>query len=169
MPRIHTVQTLGGYPLARAYDLVAERILARLAGEGLAGATPPEDEESRADLILAHAGAPAVQEELAYAVRHRSEFMWPWEEEPKSVAHGILDDETYDWAAVVGGMVATGGYPVAVDEATLEEANELGRMTTRIDADHTGTSGLAGLLSVQRAGSIGGDERVAVLFTGARR
>jgi hypothetical protein len=42
-------------------------------------------------------------------------------------------------------------------------------MTTRIDADHTGTSGLAGLLSVQRAGSIGGDERVAVLFTGARR
>ena len=35
--------------------------------------------------------------------RHRAEFMWPWETEPHSVAHGILDDETYDWLAVVRG------------------------------------------------------------------
>ena len=34
---------------------------------------------------------------LRFASTHRSEFMWPWEEEPTSVAHGILDDETYDW------------------------------------------------------------------------
>ena len=47
---------------------------------------------------------------------HRSEFMWPWETEPHSVAHGILDDETYDWLAVVEGMLATGGTPVVVDE-----------------------------------------------------
>ena len=70
---------------------------------------------------------------------HRSEFMWPWEEEPHSIAHGILDDETYDWLAVVRGMLETGGSPVVVDEATLREANDLGRETTGIDADHTGT------------------------------
>ena len=48
---------------------------------------------------------------LRFASRHRSAFMWPWEEEPRSVAHGILDDETYDWLAVVEGMLATGGRP----------------------------------------------------------
>ena len=31
------------------------------------------------------------------------------EEEPVSIAEGILDDETYDWAAVLEGMVRTGG------------------------------------------------------------
>ena len=36
--------------------------------------------------------------------------------EPHSVAHGILDDETYDWLAVVEGMLATGGTPVVVGE-----------------------------------------------------
>ena len=46
---------------------------------------------------------------LGYAARHRSEFMWPWEQEPHSIAHGILDDETYDWLAVVEAMLATGG------------------------------------------------------------
>ena len=43
---------------------------------------------------------------LAWAARHRSAFMWPWETEPHSVADGILDDETYDWLAVVRGMLA---------------------------------------------------------------
>ena len=56
---------------------------------------------------------------LAYAAHHRSEFMWPWEHEPHSIAHGILDDETYDWLAVVEGMLATGGGPLVVGEETL--------------------------------------------------
>jgi threonine synthase len=34
--------------------------------------------------------------------------MWPWEEPPHSVASGILDDETYDWLAVLRGVVAPG-------------------------------------------------------------
>ena len=46
---------------------------------------------------------------LRFASHHRSAFMWPWESEPRSVAHGILDDETYDWLAVVEGMLATEG------------------------------------------------------------
>ena len=144
MPRINTVQTLGGYPLKRAYERVRERLAER---------TDAED----------------VRTELAYAAHHRSEFMWPWEEEPKSVAHGILDDETYDWLAVVGGMVETGGRPVVVDEATLVAANELGRSATGIDVDPTGTSGLAGLMSIQGSDRADTGQRVGVLFTGARR
>ena len=37
---------------------------------------------------------------------HRSQFMWPWEEPPHSVASGILDDETYDWLAILRGVAA---------------------------------------------------------------
>ena len=106
---------------------------------------------------------------LEYAATHRSEFMRPWETEPRSIAHGILDDETYDWLAVCEGMLATGGRPLVVDEETLVRANELARGATGIDVDATGSAGLAGLL-VQRAnGEVGDEERVAVLFTGAAR
>ena len=106
---------------------------------------------------------------LRFASHHRSAFMWPWEEEPRSVAHGILDDETYDWLAVVEGMLATGGRALVVDEETLEEANLLARETTGIDVDHTGSAGLAGLLTLRAAGEVADDERVAVAFTGVVR
>ena len=110
-----------------------------------------------------------MNEELAYAAHHRSAFMWPWESEPRSVAHGILDDETYDWLAVVRGMLITGGSPILVDEAMLVEANDVARATTGIEADHTGTAGLAGLMELVRQGSVGPMESVGVLFTGHRR
>ncbi len=45
---------------------------------------------------------------LARAAGHRSQFMWPWEEPPHSVASGILDDETYDWLAILRGVAAPG-------------------------------------------------------------
>ena len=95
--------------------------------------------------------------------------MWPWETEPHSVATGILDDETYDWLAIVRGTLASGGAPVVVDESTLIEANDLARATTGIDVDPTGTAGLAGLLELRRHGLVAPDETVAVLFTGVRR
>jgi hypothetical protein len=56
-----------------------------------------------------------------------------------------------------------------VDEATLRRANELARDATGIDVDHTGSSGLAGLMAMRSAGAIGDDDRVGVLFTGVRR
>ena len=108
-------------------------------------------------------------EAVAYAAHHRAEFMWPWEQEPHSVAHGILDDETYDWLAVVEGMLVTGGKPVIAGERTLQQANELARDTTGIDVDATGSSGLAGLLALRADGLVADDEQVAVLFTGASR
>ena len=106
---------------------------------------------------------------LRFASHHRSAFMWPWEEEPRSIAHGILDDETYDWLAVVEGMLATGGHPLVVDEETLEQANALARGATGIGVDHTGSAGLAGLLELRATGQVADDEHVAVLFTGVVR
>jgi threonine synthase len=137
----HAVQTRGAYPLERAYMGLAARVAA--------GATP--------------AGA------LAYAASHRSEFMWSWEEEPHSIAHGILDDETYDWFAVTKAMFDTGGFPIVVDEGTLAEANDLARSVTGIDVDPTGSAGLAGLLHLVRERAVDPAETVAVLFTGVRR
>jgi threonine synthase len=169
LPRFHAVQTAGGYPLKRAYDLVAERILVRIEREIGVRPDAADDEAERAAFMAQHASSGFVANELEHAARHRSQFMWPWEEEPRSLATGILDDETYDWLAVVRGMITTGGYPVVVDEEILERANELGRVATRIDADHTGTAGLAGLMELRDRGEVGTDERVAVLLTGVRR
>ena len=48
--------------------------------------------------------------------------MWPWETVPHSLAHGILDDETYDWVALVDAMLATGGQAIVVDEDEIAGA-----------------------------------------------
>lgn len=93
--------------------------------------------------------------------------MWPWEHVGESAADGILDDETYDWLPVVEAMAISGGSPVVATEAQVLEANELGCRNTGIDASHTGTAGLAGLLAIRDR--ITPDERVAVVFSGIRR
>jgi threonine synthase len=140
LPHLHTVQTEGAAPLARAYALVQ----ARAAQVGPAAA-------------------------LAEAAVDPGRFMWPWETEPRSAATGILDDVTYDWLPVVRAMLATGGEAIVVDEATVLEANDLARTHTGIAVDHTGTAGLAGLLHVLRTrpGLVRGD--VLVAFTGEDR
>ncbi len=158
LPRLHLVQTRSAWPLVRAYRTLAERIAAEL---GLG-----DEARLRADAMAAAFRGPEVQGALGWALHHRSALMWPWESAPHSVAHGILDDETYDWYAAVEGMLRSGGWPVAVSEATLERANAAARAHTDIDVDPTGTSGLAGLLEL--AGATAG-ERVGVLFTGAVR
>jgi threonine synthase len=155
VPRLHAVQAEGAAPLRRAYDRVLARLQEELGPEAGSGPVDLDD--------------PHVATILADAARHRSTYMWPWEAEPHSVAGGILDDETYDWLAVVRGMLASGGSPVVVDEATLIDANDIARESTGIDVDHTGSSGLAGLLDLHRRGFVGPDESVAVLFTGVRR
>ena len=144
VPRYQTVQTMGARPLQRAFDRVGAR-------------------------LPAGAGLPEVRAALSYAAAHRSEFMWPWEEEPRSIAHGILDDETYDWLAVVEGMLVSGGGTVVVSEDLLARANALAVDATHIDVDPTGSSGLAGLLVLRDQGAIGDHERVGLLFTGVRR
>jgi threonine synthase len=144
LPQVHTVQTASAYPLARAYERVRE--------------------------LLPEQPSPAqVERALRTAAKHRSSYMWPWETEPRSIAHGILDDETYDWRAVVAGMLTTGGEPVVVGEDLLAEANALAVRSTGILVDPTGSAGLAGLMALRRSGRVGAGERAAVLFTGVRR
>jgi threonine dehydratase len=103
----------------------------------------------------------------AQAAAHWTECMWPWEQVGTSAADGILDDETYDWLPVVAGMADTGGAPIVVVEADVLRANELAVQHTSIEASHTGTAGLAGVLAMRD--QIGSHERVAVIFSGVRR
>ena len=147
-PRLDTVQTRGGWPLLRAWERVLED-LGLVAGV----ATDPE---------LVHEG-------LRRVANHRSRYMWPWESEPHSIAHGILDDETYDWLAVVRAMLATGGRAVVVGEDELLAANALACEATGIDADETGTAGVAGLLALATEGALRPGESVAVVLSGVRR
>jgi threonine synthase len=145
VPRLHAVQTQGAAPLARAWRLLRDRM----------GEDPSPE---RAD------------QWMAYAKAHADELMWPWDETPHSVAHGILDDVTYDWLDVVEAMLRSGGSPLVVSEDDLLRANELARSHTEIDADHTATAGLAGLLHFNAThNSESPDQTVAALFTGISR
>ena len=143
-PRLHTVQTEGAWPLKRAYDLVAAR-------------------------VPAGCGPVTLRAILRDAARRRSSFMWPWESAPRSIASGLLDDETHDWLAVVEAMLATGGQPVVVSEDALARANALAVEVTGSPVDPTGTAGLAGLAELRERGVISPDARVALLFTGVSR
>ena len=93
--------------------------------------------------------------------------MWPWDDPPVSLAEGILDDETYDWHAVVSGMLESGGYPLVVGEDAIRRANELARETH--DVSYTGSAGLAGLLRLVYERRVEPTENAVVLFTGERR
>ncbi len=142
LPQVHAVQTQGAAPLARAWSRVRQ-----------------------------HAGATgcSLEAALAHARAHRSHYMWPWQAPPRSIASGIVDDETYDWAAVLRGVAASGGSTVVVDEETLLAANRLLRETTGLAVSHTGSAGLAGVLALRRQGSIRPGDRVALLATGVQR
>ncbi|MFL5273053.1 MAG: pyridoxal-phosphate dependent enzyme [Anaeromyxobacteraceae bacterium] len=100
---------------------------------------------------------------LTEAARARSRFMWAWETAPASVAHGILDDETYDWLSIAAAMRATGGAPLVVGEEALTRAHALARAHTGIPVSATGTAGLAGALAARPAGG------VIVIFSGVER
>jgi threonine synthase len=143
LPRIHTVQTTSAHPLERAYS----RVRAML---------PPQPGPADIDTSLRRAAA------------NRQAYMWPWEQTPRSIASGILDDETYDWRAVVGAMLSTGGQPLVVTEERLAEANKLGT-AAGYPVDPTGSSGLAGLLDLRESGVVTASDKVGVLFTGVQR
>jgi threonine synthase len=102
--------------------------------------------------------------DLAAAARHRSQFMWPWDSVPVSLAGGILDDETYDWWAVAAGMRASGGSAIVVDEAALARAHAAAHACTDINASATGTAGLAGVTRLPAGGGA-----VVAIFSGVER
>ncbi len=129
---LHTLQTEGAAPLARAVTLARGKDL-----------RPAE------------------------AARERSRLMWAWETPPHSVAHGILDDETYDWVGCYEALDASGGQALIASEDELERALDAVR-ATGIEVSATGAAGVAGLLALARIGEPTPEEPV-VLLTGAER
>lgn len=169
LPSFHTVQTTGANPLHRAWDSIMDKILIRHQTETGEFAPVLSGDPERAMFTRDSISPAIIRDELRLAAHNRSEYMWPWEEEPCSIASGILDDETYDWMALLEGMLMTGGVPLVVAEETLEEANRLAKSETGIQADPTGSSGLAGLLALRQQEILPPDETSAVLFTGVER
>jgi threonine dehydratase len=161
MPAVHLVQSEGAAPLRRAWEAVAGRALASLGRSAVSG----DGDAAVAAALRAPDATEAVHEARRWAVTHRSRVMWPWEEEPVSIATGILDDETYDWQTAVSVMLATGGWPIVVDERALERANAVSGSR----ADETGTAGLAGAVALHAAGGLAPDQPVVCLITGIRR
>jgi threonine synthase len=179
LPALHAVQSAGGHPLRRAWRRTAEAVYARLRGRSaelddatLAAAIAGRSSAAGAAADAAAAAGTvtaAIGAEMATARAHRSRYMWPWETEPRSVATGILDDETYDWAAIVEAMLITGGWPVVVEDADFVAAREAIGRAAGIETDATGAAGVAGLMVLGRAGSLRAGEHVAALVTGAAR
>ena len=143
----------GGLPVEPVMHPVQTRFCAPLARawEALCAASPD----------------PAARMELARTQPDR--FMWAWEEVAASAASGILDDLTYDWLGIVEAMQASQGWPVVVNENTVMDAHARVHRHTDIDADATGTSGLAGLLHDREQGALDGDAQGLVLITGVTR
>ena len=187
LPRFHTVQTRGAFPLARAYDRVVKLIDARLRGEEFPELQPYTDDMSveeraaahdasaiskrliMADCIRAAWDSTPVQATIRYAVANKHKFMWPWETAPHSIAHGILDDETYDWYSILCTMLRTGGIPLVADEDHLIKAHALAHEKTEMRPSATGSAGLAGLMLMQEAHVISEFENVCLYFTGIER
>lgn len=99
------------------------------------------------------------------AATHPDDFMWPWEDEPTSLATGILDDVTYDWLPLLRQVAAAGAHPIVAPEPFVERAYALAHAHTDIPVCATGTAGLAGLLTEPPAPG----SKVALLFTGLDR
>lgn len=169
LPVLHAVQPAGCHPLHRAWRHAAEGVHARLGGTGGDGLDDATLAHRIVDGTTARGAAAAIVAELAEARAHRSRYMWPWETEPHSVATGILDDETYDWAVIVEAMLRTGGWPLVIEDADFVAARAAVGRVAGIEAEATGTAGVAGLMALARAGALRAGEHVAALVTGAAR
>lgn len=167
----HMEEHVEGPPFDRLFVQVGGGAFAAClaAGFRMSGVSP------RLHAVQTHACAPLERAwELAPSVggpghvaEHWADVMWPWEHVGHSAADGILDDETYDWLPVVRAMADSHGSPVVASEDDVLMANEVGCRTTGIDASHTGTAGLAGLLAARS--HVADDERVALVFSGVQR
>jgi threonine synthase len=86
---------------------------------------------------------------------------------PESVAGGLLDPYPWDGDAAIEGVRKTGGAGVSVsDKEILDAVRELAAYEG-IFAEPSGAAGLAGLKRSISEGTIGKNDRVAVLVTGS--
>jgi threonine synthase len=188
LPRIHVCQPEGGFPFVRAYLLALSEI-ARRSGQAFdlnyERHSEPDRQlqrslafaRSRPDLIQAAAAfaqrsfdSPLVQSVLVDMARKPDHFMWPWDgAAPRSLAHGILDDVTYDWYFLLRAVLRSGGRADILSEETIRDAYEKAHRYTGIPVCPTGASGLAGLIQLQASGIIAPGEAVGLFFTGFDR
>lgn len=165
IPRFHGVQTLGGYPLIRGWRIAIDDVTARL-GSGLAGAVEPR-------IAVDIASGPAAEASRASIYRRMREepdcYMWAWHNPPKSIAHGILDDETYDFIDCVEAMIETGGMALAVSDDAIRHARDLTEGATSVPISYTGAAGLAGVLTARELGVVRDGDTALVILSGARR
>lgn len=189
LPRLHVCQTAGLFVLVRTWLAVLGVVLKAL-GQRLPLAydrsLPPAralaklaaDYEAAFPAVLEltdHAAArfhePVVQNALALVAARGPDFAWPWDgAAPHSLAHGILDDETYDWYFLVREMLATGGVAAIVSEEEVASAKRLARAHAPTDAaagiSATGASGLAGLARLSHLKAVAATDSVGLFFTG---
>jgi threonine synthase len=188
LPRIHVWQPEGGFPFVRAW-LLALAEIARRSGRPFdlgydRGADPSAQLQralgfcrNRTDQIREIAGyachsydSPVVQSVLTRMAGEAGHFMWPWDgPAPHSLAHGILDDVTYDWYHLLRALLRTGGRAEILAEETIGRGYELARRHAGIRVCPTGAAGLAGLIQLTGKGVIDPGESVALFFTGFDR
>jgi threonine synthase len=188
VPRIHVCQPEGGFPFVRAYYLVLKAIARRC---GLPFDLPYEAEAPAAarlealkqfawtrgaqfqalvEFVQRHFDTSAVRSVLDEVSLHSGRFMWPWDgPAPHSLAHGILDDLTYDWYPLLRAVLRTGGRAEVLHEESIQRAYRLAHQHTVIPVCPTGSAGLAGLIQLTEAGAIGRSESAGLFFTGFDR
>ena len=148
-----------GAPVSELVVQVGGGALASCASQGLGGSVSLLAVQAEGCAPLERA-VTAVGDDADPASRW-GEVMTPWEE-PHSLADGILDDETYDWLAVLEAMRASGGRPVVVSEASVVEAVEVAR-SAGLRVSPTGAAGVAALIEGAQSGP------VAVIASGVDR
>ena len=188
LPRIHVCQPEGGFPFVRAY-LLALAEIARCKGYSFdlsydRSADPLTQLQKTAAFLRARSAqiqeatafvkrsfdTPVVQSVLNKMAGSASHFMWPWDGAvPHSLAHGILDDVTYDWYFLLCAVLRSGGRAEILAEGTIRDAYAKAHLHTGIPVCPTGASGLAGLIQLQASGAITPGESVGLFFTGFDR
>lgn len=155
--------------LLRVFAQVGGGAFAACLGRGLLEAgravrLHPVQTQGCAPLVRAWERAPSGVDLAGLGARW-SALMTPWPG-PASAADGILDDETYDWLAVLDVVRRGDGSPVVVSETLVGEAHRRAR-AAGFDVSPTGSAGLAGLLAARA--DIDDDECVVVAMTGVSR
>jgi len=180
LPRIHACQTEGAFPFVRAW-LKLLAVAAKRAGMDFP--LPESLDEMKAFLseredLIAEAveytrlnfASDTVRQVFELAADEPFRFMRAWDgPAPHSLAHGILDDETYDWYFLARAMLRTGGRAVIASENLIAKAHELALAHTPVSVSPTGSAGLAGLLALKEVRAVENSARVGLFFTGTNR
>lgn len=137
LPRLHPVQARAAHPYVAAWNKISHLVKGSL-----------------------------TREEATVLVAEHASAMEPWPEPPSSVAHGILDDITYDWQTVAVHQIVSGGYPILVDESQFVTATAALASQVSPAPDETGAASVAGWMADRRRPA---DAVSVALITGARR